>query len=261
MRLHFTEMGAGPPVCLLHGLFGRSQNLTQLARRLAPHARVLSMDLRNHGASPVAPGMELAALAGDVLQTLAAAGATPAALLGHSLGGKVAMMAALTQPGAVGRLIVADIAPVPYRHGNAGIVAALKALALPAGLTRRAADAALAPAVPDPGIRAFLLQNLEVGATPRWTNGLDQIAAAIPDIEGWPDLQAGLRYSGPTLFIAGGASDYVRPADLAAITALFPAARVQTIANAGHWLHAEQPEAFGACVEHFLLHADATKAG
>jgi pimeloyl-ACP methyl ester carboxylesterase len=261
MRLHFTEMGQGRPVCLLHGLFGRSQNLAQLARRLAPQARVLSMDLRNHGASPVAAGMDLAALAEDVLQTLAGAGASQAMLLGHSLGGKVAMMAALTWPGAIDRLVVADIAPVAYRHGNAGIAAALQALALPAGLTRRAADAALAAAVPDPGVRAFLLQNLELGETPRWKIGLDQIAAAIPAIEGWPDLPPGLRYPGPTLFIAGGASDYVRPADLAAITALFPAARVETIANAGHWLHAEQPEAFGARVERFFMHADATKAG
>ncbi len=255
MLLHVTERGDGPPVCLLHGLFGRSQNFGSLARRLSRQFRVLSLDLRNHGASDRSPGMEYAAMAADVLQTLAASAALPVCLLGHSMGGKVAMTAALASSARVTALVVADIAPAGYAHQNARIAAAMQRVPLRPGLPRAEADAALAEAVPDPGVRAFLLQNLAFGAAPAWRIGLDEIAAGLKSIEGWPDLPDDARYDGPTLFVTGGRSDYVQPEHRPVIQALFPQAASVRLDEAGHWLHADQPEAFAACVEAFLLAA------
>lgn len=252
MILNATDMGQGEPVAVLHGLFGRLQNFGSVARALAQSRRIISLDLRNHGGSPHAPGMDYARLAADVLETLGAMGALPAALLGHSMGGKTAMRAALDAPAQVARLVVADIAPVRYAHHNARVAAALRNLELRPGLTRAEADAALRHAVPDPGVRAFLLQNLAFGAAPAWRIGLQHIAAAIGDIEGWPEVAAGTRYTGPALFLSGAKSDYVLASHHAAILRMFPAARFQVVQDAGHWLHADQPAAFIAAVGAFL---------
>jgi pimeloyl-ACP methyl ester carboxylesterase len=250
--LHAIEVGQGTPVALLHGLFGRAQNLGAVARRLAAHMRVISIDLRNHGGSPHAPRMAYATQAGDVLQTLAALDALPAALLGHSMGGKTAMMAALTAPDNISRLVVADIAPVAYAHQNARIAAAQRSLKVRPGMTRGDADRQLLAAVPDAAVRAFLLQNFVPGAAPGWRIGLDYIADDMASIESWPEFLPGARYGGPALFISGERSDYVLPAHHDAIRDLFPAARFEVVAAAGHWLHADQPEAFGSAVETFL---------
>ena len=252
MILHAAEQGSGPVVCLLHGLFGRAQNLGAVARRLAGSHRVLSLDLRNHGASPHAPGMAYAAMADDVLGTLADRGALPACVLGHSMGGKAAMMLALVAPAQVTRLIVADIAPIRYAHGNAQVAAALQGLALAQGLDRRQAHSALAAAVPDAGVRGFLLQNLVFGPSPHWRIGLDEIAAGMSDIEDWPDLPASSCFRGPTLFVSGARSGYVQEDARPAIEALFPNAARVRLDDAGHWLHADQPDAFGHAVEDFL---------
>jgi esterase len=249
--LHTIDSGQGPPVALLHGLFGSARNLGVVQRALAPRFRVLALDLRNHGASPHAAAMDYPAMAADVLETLDQRAALPAVLVGHSMGGKAAMMAALSHPDLVTRLVAADIAPVAYEHHNAEIADALAALPLSPGLTRAAADAALAAAMPDAGLRAFLLQNLQFGAHPSWRIGLHEIAAAMPAIEGW-DAPPGAVYRGPTLFVAGAASDYVRPEHRAAIRALFPAARFVTLKHAGHWLHADNPAGFVAVIEAFL---------
>ena len=250
MILHATESGHGAPVVLLHGLFGSARNFGTVQRALAQRFRVLALDLRNHGASPHAADMRYPTLAADVLETLAARQVLPAALVGHSMGGKAAMAAALLRPEAVGRLVVADIAPVPYQHGNAAIAAAMRAIPLSPGLTRAEADAALGAAVPEPGVRSFLLQNLSFGARPAWRIGLVEIATAMRDIEGW-EAPAGA-YPGPTLFVSGARSDYLRAEDRPAIRALFPAARFVTLKNAGHWLHADDPAGFIAVLEGIL---------
>ena len=251
VELNVIEAGQGRPVALMHGLFGRAQNLGFVARRLAATHRVLSIDLRNHGASPHTTGMDYTTLAADVLHTLAARDALPAALLGHSMGGKTAMAMALAAPDRVTRLLVADIAPVPYVHNNQAIANALLALDLTPGLTRAAADAALRDAIPDAGVRAFLLQNLVTGAAPAWRLGLSHIAAAMRDIEDFaapPDAA----YPGPTLFVLGANSDYVLPAHRPVIQALFPHAELVSLPDAGHWLHADQPERFTAVAEGFF---------
>ncbi|HEX4262655.1 MAG TPA: alpha/beta fold hydrolase [Acetobacteraceae bacterium] len=250
MILAAREAGSGTPLVLLHGLFGASDNFGRVQRRLAGRFRTIALDLRNHGASPHAPGMDYATLAADVIETLDARAALPAVLVGHSMGGKAAMMAALTAPEAVARLVVVDVAPVRNPPGFRAIAAAMQALPLTPGLTRREAGAVLSQAVPDDRVRAFLLQNLRPGDAPSWRIGLDRIVAALPDIEGW-DPPPGACYGGPTLFIAGGLSPYVTQEARPAIRALFPKARVLTLKGVGHWVHADDPEGFLFAVDAF----------
>ena len=248
-----VEYGAGPPLAILHGLFGSSRNWASMAQRLAAHHRVIAIDLRNHGASPWAETMDYREMADDVRATLQARGYDRFALLGHSMGGKVAMTAALEHGAAVERLIIVDIAPVAYAAHHLGHVRAMRELDL-ADIKRRSdADAALAPAVPDAAERAFLLQNLILGdGQARWRLNLEAIEREMPQLVGFPAIQVGRTYDGPSLFVAGDRSDYLRPEHEPVIRRLFPNAEVANIENAGHWLHAEQPTAFLAVVEAFL---------
>jgi esterase len=250
MRLNHIDSGAGAPVVLLHGLFGSARNFGTVQRALSPLFRVVAIDARNHGASPHASGMRYEALANDVLETLDALGLGRAAVIGHSMGGKTAMTLAVLAPERVARLLVADIAPIAYQHENAAVADAMRAIPLRPGLTRAAAEAALADAVPIPALRTFLIQNLQFGPQPHWRIGLDEIAAAIPDLEGWENPPG--TYPGPTLFVSGAQSDYVLPEHRPLIRALFPTARFVSVKNAGHWLHADNPAGFLSVVEAFL---------
>ncbi len=190
MILHAIQSGEGPPVVLLHGLFGAARNFGAVQRALTPRFRVIALDMRNHGDSPHDPDMRYPTQAEDVRETLCSLGIERAAIIGHSMGGKAGMALALRSPEVVARLLVSDIAPVVYQHGNTAIAEALQEVPLTPGLTRQAADAALAQAVPRQDIRAFLLQNLRFGAEPRWRIGLAEIAAAVPDLEGWEVVPA-----------------------------------------------------------------------
>ena len=255
MILACTEAGEGPPLVLLHGLFGAGQNWGAVRKALAPRLRVLTPDLRNHGASPRAAGMGYAAMAQDIAETLDAAGIARATVLGHSMGGKAAMAFALAHPGRVERLVVADIAPVRYPPALRGHVAALQALPLRPGLTRKEADAALAAAIPEAGIRAFLLQSLRFETDPpEWRLGLAEIAAGMPEIEDFAP-PAGARLDAPVLVMAGERSGYIRPEHHALFRALFPRARFAIVPGAGHWVHAENPAGFLALLEAFLAEA------
>ena len=245
MRLAVHAAGEGPVVALLHGLFGSARNLGVVQRALAPQFRVLALDMRNHGASAHDPAMDYATMAADVLETLDAEGALPAAVIGHSMGGKVAMRLALAAPDQVRRLVVADIAPVAYPSHFGAFAATM--LTVPPGATRPEADAILAPVVQDKAVRSFLLHNFRPGHG--WRIGLPEITAALPGIETWDGT--GL-YAGPALFVTGALSRYVQAGHYAAIRALFPAARFVAIKDAGHWLHAEQPDAFAATLAAFL---------
>ncbi|GGC40033.1 esterase [Siccirubricoccus deserti] len=245
--LHRVELGEGPPVVLLHGLFGSAQNWGSIQKRLAAHHRVLALDLPSHGASAHDKAMDYPRMAAAV----AGAMAGPMAVLGHSMGGKVAMMLALGRPELVTRLVVADIAPVTYPPTLRGYVEAMRAVPMHPGLTRREADAALAGAVPEAGVRAFLLHNLRLGeGAPSWRLGLEEIAAAMPLLEGFPEVAA--RYDGPVLVLAGERSNYIRPAYHARIRALFPRVEFAIVPGTGHWVHAENPAGFLALVEPFL---------
>jgi len=251
--LHAVERGEGVPVALLHGLYGQASNFATVQKRLAVGRRVIALDLRNHGNSPHGPAMTYHAMAEDVLETLRALGALPCALIGHSMGGKVAMCAALEAPAAVSRLLVADIAPVAYDHAgfHGRYVAAMRALPLRPGLTRAEADAALTAAVPDKPTRSFLLLNLRFGATPSWRLNLPAIEAALPALAGWPAQDSAV-YPGPALFVSGARSDYVLPEYRDAIRALFPASRMVVLKDSGHWVHADDPEGFLSVTEAFI---------
>lgn len=245
IELAADEFGSGPPVAILHGLFGSGRNWRSVAQHLAARHRVLTFDLRNHGGSPWADGMSYGEMVEDLRVSLRARGIERAALLGHSMGGKVAMLLALLHPGAVDRLVVVDIAPAANPPSLLAYIRAMRAVDL-RGVTRRGeADLQLAEAVPDPAERGFLLQNLVIGQNAaHWRLNLEAIEREFPQIVGFPDLPAGTVYPGPALFISGGRSSYIQPEHEPLIRHLFPQARITRIEGAGHWVHAEQPQAF-----------------
>ncbi|NVN38015.1 alpha/beta fold hydrolase [Komagataeibacter swingsii] len=258
MLLNTIELGpengdrSQPPVVFLHGLFGRARNFGFFQRRIAAGRRTLALDLRNHGASPHGP-MDYPTLATDVHETLAAHNALPATVVGHSMGGKTAMMLALGFPADVHSLMVVDIAPGEGGFSQSHELARrLAGLPLPDFLDRAGADAWLGQVITEKPVRDLMLMNLDLGEKPRWTIGLGEIAASMPAIIGWPELPAGLHYDGPTLFVAGGRSRYIQPDNYPAMRRLFPHYRLETIPDAGHWVHAQAPQAFLATLEHFL---------
>ena len=253
VTLAAAEIGSGPPLLILHGLFGSGRNWAAIAKALGDRRRVISLDLRNHGASPWADSMSYPEMAEDVLAFIRDKGLGRVALLGHSMGGKAAMLAALAEPAIVERLIIVDVAPVAR---EAALLAYARAMAEAdlSAVTRRAdIEAQLAAAVTSPAERAFLLQNLVIeDGKARWRINLDAIQRDMPDIAGFPASLPREHYDGPTLFIAGAKSDYVRPQDEPAIHRLFPKAAIIRIPGAGHWVHAEAPEKFLAAVKPFL---------
>jgi pimeloyl-ACP methyl ester carboxylesterase len=260
-RPQATRIGdRGSLVVFLHGLFGQGRNWTQVGKALAaadrsePH-RVLLVDLPHHGRSGWEDSFDYLRIADQVAGHLTPD--DPAALVGHSLGGKVAMVLALRHPELVERLCVVDVSPVAYDHLSEfrGYVAAMRGLDL-ASLTQRGdADAALAPAVPNPTVRGFLLQNLRRdGDGWRWQVNLDVLGDSLPVIGGWPEEQlAGTPpYRGPVLWVAGSGSDYVAPEYADAMNRWFPSNRLVTVKGAGHWVHSEQPEVFLEVLRRFL---------
>ncbi len=255
--LSFREYGAGPPLLILHGLFGSSANWGSTARRLSHQCRVLCLDLRNHGDSPQVPRMGYPDMVADVRRFMDDHGLHSAAVLGHSLGGKVAMAFALDSPDRVERLIVVDIAPVTYSHSYALIVRALRGLDLSRVTSRTQADELLAPALPDGRLRQFLLQNLASDdGRYRWRLNLDAADRCEPEIKAFPAGEATEPYAGEALFIRGALSDYVSPEHYSAIRRWFPVARIDVVAHAGHWVHVEQPDAFEEAVKAFLTPGD-----
>ncbi|MGV6839601.1 MAG: alpha/beta fold hydrolase [Planktomarina sp.] len=235
------------PLLIAHGLFGSGRNWGGVAKALAADRDVYTVDMRNHGQSFWNDAHTYPDMAADLAQVIDHIGG-PVDLLGHSMGGKAAMVAALN--GAhVARLIVADIAPVTYGHSQQPFIAAMQGLNLSQITTRAQADAALAQTVDDPGIRAFLLQSLDIrGQT--WQLNLDTLARNMDHIIGFPDIPG--TFDHPALFLSGGQSDYVLPQHRDQIKTLFPKARMAKIKAAGHWLHAEDPQGFVAAVRMFL---------
>lgn len=244
-----TGDGSGTPLVIAHGLFGSARNWGVVSKRLGDARRVIAVDMRNHGTSPRADSQTYRDMAGDLAEVIAANGGR-ADLLGHSMGGKAAMVLALTRPEMIRRLVVADIAPIAYGHTQAHLIAAMRGVDLGAIASRREADEQLAAAVTDAGVRAFLLQSLDLRDGPNWMLNLDALERAMPDIIGFPEVSG--RFDHPSLFLTGSASDYVRPEHQPRIEALFSRAEFLAIAGAGHWLHAEKPREFEAAVRAFL---------
>lgn len=255
VRLFVQEFGEGPPVLVLHGLLGQGRNWGAIGRRLARGRRVLLVDLRNHGRSPHHPVMTYTAMARDLEELIRSRGLASPSMVGHSMGGKAAMTLALRRPGLLGRLAVVDVAPVDYGASElfAGHLRAMLAVD-PGRLGRRAeAEAALAGAVADPRIRAFLASNLElVDGRLAWLPNLGVLLGALATIGGFPSDQTPVGADLPVLAIAGGRSDYVGPAGIAELRRLFPAVRLVSVPEAGHWVHADAPEAVLEALEGFL---------
>ena len=242
----------GETILILHGLLGSGRNWTSIAKRLAERYKVITLDLRNHGGSPWAEAMAYPVMAADVRAYIEKNAIGPSTVIGHSMGGKTAMRLALDAPSLVERLVVVDIAPVDYDHSTGEYVEALRRLDLSGLNSRNDVDARLAADVDEAGIRAFLLQNLlrgDDGFT--WRANLDALASAMPDLMAFPTREHD-GYRGPALFLAGAESPYVRSAHRPAIDRLFAKADMRVIADAGHWVHAEQPTAFLAHLQDFL---------
>ncbi len=237
-----------PPLIIAHGLYGSARNWGVIAKRLSDERQVIAVDMRNHGNSGWTESHSYPDMASDLSEVIDAYGGT-ADVLGHSMGGKAAMVLALTRPGQVRRLIVADIAPVAYSHSQLPQIAKMKAVDL--SVVRKRSDAAdqLAAQGVEPALQSFFTQSLDLSEG-RWLLNLDVLAAEMPHIMGFPEISG--RFEDPVFFLTGADSDYVTAEDRPAIRARFPAARFARLKNAGHWLHADKPREFEAAVRAFL---------
>lgn len=254
VKLNYETAGKpeNPALILIHGLFGDADNLKSISRELSDDYFIINVELRNHGSSPWTERMPFVDMAADIEAVMAAENLTEAHLLGHSLGGKVAMEFALRHPQQVLSLIVADIAPVAYDARHTSILDALEAVDLSALKSRQDADKQLSDSIQEAGVRMFLLKNLRKNDAGEWhwRLNLAGLRACYEDLIGAPQDKG--QYDGPVLFIRGGRSDYIQESHRDAITSRFPQAEAKTIAETGHWLHAEKPTVFNGIVRRFL---------
>ncbi|MDH3639684.1 MAG: alpha/beta fold hydrolase [Gammaproteobacteria bacterium] len=251
--LFFTDQGRGPPAFLLHGLFGSSTNWRAIAERLAENHRIIGIDLRNHGRSPHVDGMTYSEMAGDLAALMGKLDLDEVAMIGHSMGGKAAMMLSLVNPERVRRLVVIDIAPVRYVHDHHRFIEAMLGLDLESLSSRADADRRLTADVPDTATRQFLLQNLiSDRGRYRWRVNLEALRRYMDEIMGFR-TPAAQPYPGPCVFIAGAHSDYIQPAHHPVIAQWFPNARNVSIPDAGHWVHVDQPRHLLAAINEFGL--------
>ncbi len=237
-----------PPLLIAHGLYGSGRNWGVIARRLADQRQVIAVDMRNHGDSPWSDRHDYPVMAEDLAEVIANHGGQ-ADVIGHSMGGKTAMMLALNHGEMVRRLVVADIAPVPYSHTQLPFIAAMRAVDLSRVERRSDAEEMLAEQGVEKALQSFFTQSLDLPGK-RWRLNLDALAANMPAIMSFPERSG--HWAGPALFLAGAESDYVRPEHRDRIRALFPAARFAKIPGAGHWLHADKPREFEAAARAFL---------
>lgn len=249
--LHYHRSGSGEPLLILHGLFGTWENLGSTIKQLATHYDVVAPDMLNHGRSPHVDDFDYTLMAQAVLNLADQLNIDQFNLLGHSMGGKIAMELAINYSERINKLIVVDIAPVQYPHHHADVIKGLKSLSLKTLKNRTEADKQLAEFVHSPAIRAFLLKNLYRDNEGHFAwrmhlsaldNNYHQIADAVS--EG--------NYSGPTLFIKGSDSEYLLPEYQQAVTQRFNQVQLKVIEGTGHWPHAEKPVVFTKIVERFL---------
>jgi esterase len=256
LELYAHQQGEGPALVILHGLFGSGDNWRTHAKSFAGDFNTHVLDLRNHGRSAHDPSMSYDLMAADVGWYISSEDLAPAHVIGHSMGGKVAMWLATQHPALVERLVVVDIAPREHPAGHQHILDALCDLDLSRLASRAEADEIISSAVPSRRVRQFLLKNLRRSGSKGfdWRMNLPAIRANYDELRGWPGSSS-MRSDKQALFIAGSSSDYITDEDSDAIVEIFPQARFVDI-DAGHWLHAEQPvEFYNACHE-FLIASD-----
>ena len=234
---------AGTPLLIAHGLFGSARNWNVIAKRLSETRPVITVDMRNHGASPWFKTHSYADMAGDLAEVIDG----QADVLGHSMGGKAAMVLALEHPEKVRKLIVGDIAPVTYSHTQMGPIEAMRGVDLGAISSRAEAQEQLVGL--EAGVDTFLLQSLDL-KDKKWKLNLDVLDAEMANIVGFPEVSG--TFDRPALFLSGAKSVYVLPEYRPRIKALFSQAQFAKIRDAGHWLHAEKPREFEAAVTAFL---------
>lgn len=253
MAIGHQVIGQGAPLIAIHGLFGTSDNLKQIAKALSDQFKVYLIDAPAHGESSTPEPLTLTNMAQQVLAFADQHGLDTFSLLGHSLGGKIAMELALNANERVDRLIVADIAPVQYTHRHDHIIKGLNSVPLASLSNRQQANEILSQYIEEDGVRGFLLKSLARETAPssgwKWRFDLNALE------QNYDNLIAGnsaLTYPGRTLFIVGGNSNYVLPEHKPEIVARFNQINVKVIQNAGHWLHAEKATAFIKICQDFL---------
>jgi len=260
VALNYRITGEGPPLILLHGLFGSLENLGGISRRLQDQWQIHALDQRNHGGSPHTDTMDYPTMADDVLAYMDTQGLEKASILGHSMGGKTAMQVALQAPERIERIIVADIAPVTYQPRHDAVLEGLTSVDLASIRSRQDADRVLANSVEEPGVRQFLLKNLvrvaedERDQHPgpyRWRLNLPVIEQCYPRLAHAPEGDG--PFEGPVLFIKGADSAYIQEKHREEIRQRFPEADLRIITGTGHWLHAEKPDSFAALCRRFLV--------
>ena len=238
--LEYGSRTALPDLLIVHGLYGSARNWGAIAKRMALTRRVISVDQRNHGSSPWFNTHSYEDMATDLAEVIETQN-PPMDILGHSMGGKAAMALALTHPNLVNRLVVADIAPVAYSHDQTEHIASMRNVDLSEVEKRSDVIKQLESTVDDPALRSFFTQSVDI-ENKAWRLNLDVLEREMDKIVGWPKFEAA--YQGPTLFLSGSNSEYVRPEHRSEIRKLFPAAQFAKLNGAGHWLHAEKPREF-----------------
>lgn len=246
LNLHHHGAPSDRPALLVaHGLFGSARNLGVIARRLADSREVVAVDMRNHGESFHDSRHDYPAMAADLAEVIEAEGA-PMDVVGHSMGGKAAMVLALSRPDLVRKLVVLDIAPVGYGHTQRPQIEAMRRVDLATVASRAEAEGQMEA---DPRVAPFLLQSLDLQAR-RWKLNLDALESNMDAVIGFPEVKG--RFEGPALFLSGEESDYVLPEHRGRIKALFPRAAFAKVREAGHWLHADRPREVEGAVRAFL---------
>ncbi|MFT5235306.1 MAG: esterase [Shewanella sp.] len=254
--MNYISTGQGPAVILIHGLFGNLDNLNHLGKSLEPNYRVIRVDVPNHGLSPHWSTMSYPTLAQAMIELMDELCIDEAHLVGHSMGGKIAMATALSFPQRIISVVAADIAPVSYQDRHLSVFNALKSVDLSQIENRSQALSSLLLSGIDEGTAQFLLKNLardDVGF--KWKMNLDGLLDCYPEMIAWynDSVPAKMVYKGPCLFIRGGDSDYITADHRQAILAQFPNVQAKTIEGAGHWLHAQKPTIFNRLVSEFIL--------
>ncbi|MEA5114066.1 MAG: alpha/beta fold hydrolase [Geobacteraceae bacterium] len=252
MQLNYESRGSGHPLIILHGLFGSLDNWRTMSRKLSDRYRVITVDLRNHGGSPHSAEFSCALMAEDIMEFMHSHSIGSAHLLGHSMGGKVAMQLAVQQPEHVNKLVVVDIAPRAYLPAHEGIFRALSSIRLDRFTSRNEVRPEIEKGIGDRSVSEFLLKNLVMTETGKlqWKMNLAALRENYHEIisaPGWEGV-----FDKPAMFLRGGNSDYIRTEDHGVIKKHFPRAGIVTVPGAGHWVHAEAPDLFEKLVRDFL---------
>ena len=253
MKLHFRTLGEGQPFVIMHGLFGTSDNWQTLGRRFSETHKVYLVDMRNHGRTDHSHEFDYQLMADDIKEFVTTENLQNPIIMGHSMGGKAAMNFALQNPDLLERLIVVDIAPKAYPVHHDQIIEGLKSVDLASLKSRNDADEQLKPYIPEPDVRMFLMKNLyrKEDNTFAWRVNLKAVDENIEKMGA--AITSGSPFTKPTLFVRGGKSRYIKPEDeFDTICHLFPNVEIETIPEAGHWVHAEAPDKFYDIVMNFL---------